>query len=117
MKSRRCIEINVEGKAHSRACRLLQAALFERAGRWWSQAKLTGRVGPQMGQELASFISNRVHIIVPGVGHTPNNDCTRSIRHALFRSGARRPGHDCMAKLHHPPFKLPAKTTEGTPAS
>jgi hypothetical protein len=54
---------------------------------------------------------NAVHVIVPGVGHTPDNDCTRSIRHAFFRTG-RTKGLDtgCMSKLLRPPFKLPAGT-------
>jgi len=39
------------------------------------------------GKEVASFMPNAVHVIVPGAGHTPDDDCTRSIRHAPFRSG------------------------------
>jgi pimeloyl-ACP methyl ester carboxylesterase len=40
------------------------------------------------GKEVASiYAPDALHVIVPGVGHTLDNDCTRSIRHALFRSG------------------------------
>ncbi len=61
-------------------------------------------------------MANAVHMIVPGGGHTPDNDCTRSIRHALFRSGTTKDlDTSCMAGLQRPPFKLPAGVkTPGT---
>ena len=53
---------------------------------------------------------NAVHVTVPGASHTPDNDCTQSIRHALFRSGITK-GLDTasIAKLQRPPFKRPAR--------
>ena len=75
---------------------------------------VTGEVdatGPRgrWGKEVASFMPNAVHVMVPGDGHTPDNDCTRSIRHALFRTGTTKDlNTSCMEKLQRPPFKLPA---------
>ncbi len=63
---------------------------------------------PRWGEEVKSFMTNAVHLIVPGGGHTPDNACTRSIRNELFRTGSTH-GLDlsCMAKLRPAPFKLP----------
>jgi pimeloyl-ACP methyl ester carboxylesterase len=73
------------------------------------EADATGSNG-RWGKEVASFMPNAVHVIVPGAGHTPDNDCTRSIRHALFRSGTTKDlDTSCMAKLQRPPFKLPVQ--------
>jgi pimeloyl-ACP methyl ester carboxylesterase len=73
------------------------------------EADATGS-GGRWGKEVASFMPNAVHVIVPGAGHTPDNDCTRSIRHALFRSGTSKDlDTSCMSKLQRPPFKLPAR--------
>jgi pimeloyl-ACP methyl ester carboxylesterase len=68
------------------------------------------RSNGRWGKEVASFMPNAVHVIVPGAGHTPDNDCTRSIRHALFRSGATK-GLDtgCIAKLQRPAFQAPQR--------
>jgi hypothetical protein len=39
-----------------------------------------------------------------------DNDCTRSIRHAFFRSGTTKNlDTSCVNKLQRPPFKLPAR--------
>jgi len=71
------------------------------------EADATGSRG-RWGKEVASFMPNAVHVIVPGGGHTPDNDCTRRIRHALFRSGTTKDlDTSCMAKLQRPAFKLP----------
>jgi alpha-D-ribose 1-methylphosphonate 5-triphosphate synthase subunit PhnH len=54
---------------------------------------------------------NAIHLVVPGDGHTPENGCTRSIRHELFRTGTTK-GLDasCITQVHPVPFKLPAKS-------
>jgi pimeloyl-ACP methyl ester carboxylesterase len=73
------------------------------------EADATG-AGGRWGKEVASFMPNAVHVIVPGGGHTSDNDCTRSTRQALFRSGiTKNLDTSCMAKLQRPPFKLPAR--------
>jgi len=73
------------------------------------EADATGSNG-RWGKEVASFMPNAVHVMVPGAGHTPDNDCTRSIRHALFRSGTTKDlDIGCVAKQQRPPFKLPAR--------
>src|SRR5262249_20583726 len=53
---------------------------------------------PRWGEEVKSFMRNAVHVVVPGGGHTPENECTRAIRSEMFRTGATR-GLDtsCMA--------------------
>jgi pimeloyl-ACP methyl ester carboxylesterase len=73
------------------------------------EADATGS-GGRWGKEVASFMPNAVHVMVPGAGHTPDNDCTRSVRHALFRSGTTK-GLDlgCIAEQQRPRFKLPAR--------
>jgi pimeloyl-ACP methyl ester carboxylesterase len=73
---------------------------------------------PNWGDEVKSFMPNAVHLVVPGGAHTPENSCTRSIRHQLFRTGTIQ-GLDtgCMAQVRPEPFKLPAKSpaAERTP--
>jgi pimeloyl-ACP methyl ester carboxylesterase len=68
---------------------------------------------PRWGEEVKSFMPNAIHLVVPGGGHTPDNDCTRSIRSELFRTGGTK-GLDtsCMAKLNPAPFKLPPNPAE-----
>jgi pimeloyl-ACP methyl ester carboxylesterase len=63
---------------------------------------------PHWGDEVKSVMSNAVHLVVPGGGHTPDNDCTRSIRGQLFRTGTTK-GLDvsCMAALRPAPFEVP----------
>jgi len=63
---------------------------------------------PNWGEEVKSFMPNAIHVVVPGGAHTPENECTRSIRHELFRTGTTK-GLDtgCMAKVKPAPFKLP----------
>ncbi len=73
------------------------------------EADATGSNG-RWGKEVASFMPNAIHVIVPGGAHTPENDCTRSIRHALFRSGTTKNlDTSCIAKLQRPTFKLPTR--------
>jgi len=62
---------------------------------------------PRWGEEVKSFMPNATHLVVPGGGHTPDNDCTRSIRRELFRTGVTRAlDLSCIAKLRPAPFKL-----------
>jgi len=63
---------------------------------------------PRWGDEVKSFMSNAVHLVVPGGGHTPENGCTRSIRGQLFRTGTTR-GLDvgCMTTLRPAAFEVP----------
>ena len=72
---------------------------------------------PNWGEEVKSYMPNAVHVIVPGGGHTPENECTRSIRHALFQTGTTQ-GLDagCVTKIQPPPFKLPAARVPGKPS-
>jgi pimeloyl-ACP methyl ester carboxylesterase len=69
---------------------------------------------PRWGEEVKSFMPNAIHLVVPGGGHTPDNDCTRSIRGEMFRTGTTQ-GLDltCMAKLRPAPFKLPLDVAAG----
>jgi len=65
--------------------------------------------GFSWSKEVASLMRNAVQVFVPGVGHTSDNDCLRSIRHALFRSGTTKNlDTSCIAKLEHPQFRLPS---------
>jgi pimeloyl-ACP methyl ester carboxylesterase len=68
---------------------------------------------PHWGEEAQSFMPNAIHIIVPGGGHTPEDGCTRSIRHELFRTGTTR-GLDtsCIAKEQPVAFKLPESSSK-----
>lgn len=73
------------------------------------EADATGANG-RWGREVASFMPNGVHVIVPGAGHTPENDCLRALRHALFRTGTTRDlDTGCIAKVPRPPFKIPVR--------
>jgi pimeloyl-ACP methyl ester carboxylesterase len=70
---------------------------------------------PALGREEAkSYVPNGIQVLVPGAAHTPENDCTRAIRHQLFRTGT-TDGLDisCVGKLKPLPFKLPV-TEHGT---
>jgi pimeloyl-ACP methyl ester carboxylesterase len=64
-------------------------------------------VPPKWGEEGKSFMPNAIHVVVPGGAHTPENACTRSIRHQLFRTGT-TDGLDvsCVEKIQPPPFRL-----------
>ena len=63
---------------------------------------------PIWGEKAKSFMPDAVHVVVPGGAHTPENSCTRSIRHQLFRTGTTQ-GLDvsCIGKIKPPAFKLP----------
>ena len=65
---------------------------------------------PKWGEVVKSYMPNAIHVVVPGDAHTPENECTRSIRHELFRTGTTH-GLDtsCMTKVQRAPFKLPAR--------
>ena len=66
---------------------------------------------PNWGEEVKSFMPNAIRIVVPGGAHTPENECTRSIRHELFRTGTTKGlDVDCIAKVQPAPFKLPARS-------
>jgi pimeloyl-ACP methyl ester carboxylesterase len=71
---------------------------------------------PRWGDEVKSFMPNAVHLVVFGGGHTPDNDCTRSIRSEVFKTGATQAlDLSCMAKLRPAPFKLPLNGDAGKP--
>ena len=64
---------------------------------------------PADGQEEANaYMPNAIQVLVPGAAHTPENECTRAIRHQPFRTGT-TDGLDinCVGKLKPLPFKLP----------
>ncbi len=65
---------------------------------------------PKWGEVVKAYMPNAIHVVVPGDAHTPENECTRSIRHELFRTGTTH-GLDtsCMTKVQRAPFKLPAR--------
>ena len=65
---------------------------------------------PKWGEVVKSYMPNAIHVVVPGDAHTPENECTRSIRHELFRTGTTH-GLDtsCMTKVQRAPFNLPAR--------
>jgi pimeloyl-ACP methyl ester carboxylesterase len=70
---------------------------------------------PNWGEEVKSFMPNAIHLVVPGGAHTPENACTRSVRHELFRTGtAQALDVGCITKVHRPPFKLPATAASRT---
>jgi pimeloyl-ACP methyl ester carboxylesterase len=72
--------------------------------------------GFSWSKDVAFLMPNAVQVIVPGVGHTSDNDCLRSIRHALFRSGTTKNlDTSCIAKLEHPQFRLPLRLRSPTP--
>jgi pimeloyl-ACP methyl ester carboxylesterase len=71
---------------------------------------------PKWAEEAKSFMRNAIHVIVPGGAHTPENECTRSLRTELFRSGSIKSlDAGCIGKTQPPPFKLPP--TKETPSS
>ena len=73
------------------------------------EADATGSNG-RWGKEVASFMPNAVHVIVPGAGHTPDNECVSAIRHAMFRSGTTKNlDPSCIGKLSRPAFKTPTR--------
>jgi pimeloyl-ACP methyl ester carboxylesterase len=64
---------------------------------------------PKWGEKARSFMPNAIHIVVPGGAHTPENECTRAIRHQLFRTGTTKDlDLRCITKVQPPPFKLPS---------
>ena len=65
---------------------------------------------PKWGEVAKAYMPNAIHVVVPGDAHTPENECTRSIRHALFRTGTTH-GLDtsCTTKVQRAPFKIPAR--------
>ena len=65
---------------------------------------------PKWGEVVKSYMPNAIHVVVPGDAHTPENECTRSIRQELFRTGTTH-GLDtsCITKMQGAPFKLPAR--------
>jgi hypothetical protein len=70
---------------------------------------------PKWGEEVKSFMLRAIHLVVPGGVHTPENACTRSIRHELFRTGTtERLDISCITKVQPPPFKLPATSLSRT---
>jgi pimeloyl-ACP methyl ester carboxylesterase len=73
---------------------------------------------PSWGEEVKSFMPNALHLVVRGGGHTPEDGCTQSIRHELFRTGTTK-GLDasCITKVQPVPFKLSTKSgaTNSTP--
>jgi pimeloyl-ACP methyl ester carboxylesterase len=68
---------------------------------------------PSGAEAVRTFLPNAVHIIVPGAGHTPENECTRNIRRQLFESGSTH-GLDlsCVSALKAAPFKLPGAASQ-----
>jgi pimeloyl-ACP methyl ester carboxylesterase len=60
---------------------------------------------------VRSYLPDAIQLLVPGATHTPENDCIRSIRHQLYRTGTTK-GLDvsCINKIRPPPFKLPDRT-------
>jgi Predicted hydrolases or acyltransferases (alpha/beta hydrolase superfamily) len=68
---------------------------------------------PKWGEVVKSYMPNAIHVVVPGGAHTPENECTRSIRHELFRTGTTQ-GLDtgCIAKVQPLPFKLPTNASK-----
>ena len=63
---------------------------------------------PRWGEEVKSFMPHAVHVVVPGAGHIPDNDCTRSLRRQLFRSGSTESlDLACLATQTPPPFFVP----------
>jgi len=65
---------------------------------------------PNDREIVKSYLPDAIQLVVPDATHTPENQCTRSIRHQLYRTGTTK-GLDtqCIAKIRPPPFKLPGK--------
>jgi len=61
--------------------------------------------------EIKKLMPNSIYVVVPGGSHTPENPCTRSIRHQLFSAGTSK-GIDtsCIKAVKPLPFKLPVTT-------
>ena len=66
---------------------------------------------PNDREIVRSYLPDAIQLLVPGATHTPENDCTRSIRHQLYRTGTTN-GLDvsCVNNIRPPPFKLPDRT-------
>jgi len=64
---------------------------------------------PDVDKEVKSSMPNAIYLVVPGAAHTPENECTRSIRQQLYRGGTTK-GLDttCIGKVQPAPFKLPS---------
>jgi pimeloyl-ACP methyl ester carboxylesterase len=70
---------------------------------------------PNWGEEVKKFMPNAINVVVPGSAHTPENSCTRSVRHQLFSAGTTE-GIDtsCIKEVQPLPFKLPSGNKAGT---
>ena len=65
----------------------------------------------RISKEVELSLRKAIHVVVPGVGHIPDNECTRTLRHRLFRDGTTdRLETQCVAQVPRPAFKLPAKS-------
>lgn len=65
---------------------------------------------PSGADEVKSFMPNAVSIVVPGGAHTPDNDCTRSVRGQLFDKGSTSAiDLRCVTTMKAAPFRLPSK--------
>jgi len=63
---------------------------------------------PNDREIVKSYLPDAVQLVVAGATHTPENECTRSIRHQLYRTGTTKDlDTQCLEKLRPPPFKLP----------
>ena len=69
---------------------------------------------PYWAEEVKKFMPNAINLVVTGGSHTPENSCTRAIRHQLFASGTTK-GIDisCIQEVQPLPFKLPAGDKSG----
>jgi pimeloyl-ACP methyl ester carboxylesterase len=68
---------------------------------------------PNEREIVKSYLPDPIELVVTGAAHTPENDCTRSIRHQLYRAGTTN-GLDisCINKIRPSPFKLPDRTPD-----
>jgi len=66
---------------------------------------------PNDREIVRSYLPDAIQLLVRGATHTPENDCTRSIRHQLYRTGTTK-GLDvsCINRIRPSPFKLPDGT-------
>jgi pimeloyl-ACP methyl ester carboxylesterase len=70
---------------------------------------------PHWGEELKKFIPDAINIVIPGGAHTPENSCTRSIRHQLFSTGTVKGIEtSCVAQVKPAAFKLPSRNKAET---
>jgi len=68
---------------------------------------------PNTGEEAKKFLTNAIHVVVPGAGHTPETAWLRSIRHELFRTGSSKNiDVTCNTRLKPEPFQLPPREKE-----